>query len=82
MKPCPNCQKSLSDNATTCPSCGHKFGLVVSSLPVVLLLAAILYVLWGLVGQMARSGADEKLRLIRESQAETQEFIRQLKIPH
>lgn len=30
MKPCPTCQKSLSENATTCPSCGHKFSFDLS----------------------------------------------------
>jgi len=47
MKPCPTCQKSLSDNATTCPSCGHKFGIealtiMKRSLPIAAILLLIL----------------------------------------
>jgi hypothetical protein len=50
MKPCPTCQKSLSDNATTCPSCGHKFEIdaltgLKRNLPIIAILLAILFFL-------------------------------------
>jgi predicted amidophosphoribosyltransferase len=30
MKPCPSCKRSLADNASSCPVCGHKFSFDLS----------------------------------------------------
>ena len=30
MKPCPTCKRSLADNASSCPVCGHKFSFDLS----------------------------------------------------
>jgi len=32
MKACPTCKKSLADNASSCPSCGHKFSFNLDSI--------------------------------------------------
>jgi hypothetical protein len=71
MKPCPTCQKSLSDNATTCPSCGHKFGIealtiIKRSLPIAAILLVILYFLWTAQYQATVSRVDERIQKIRD----------------
>jgi len=71
MKNCPTCQKSLSDNATTCPSCGHKFGteaftIIKRSLPIAAILLVILYFLWTAQYQATVAKVDERIQKMRD----------------
>ena len=65
MKPCPTCQKSLSDNATTCPSCGHKFEIdaltgLKRNLPIIAILLVILYFFMVSKYEETKTRIDEK----------------------
>jgi hypothetical protein len=65
MKPCPTCQKNLSDNATTCPSCGHKFEIdaltgLKRNLPIIAILLVILYFFMVSKYEETKTRIDEK----------------------
>jgi hypothetical protein len=65
MKACPTCKKSLADNASSCPACGHKFEIdaltgLKRNLPIIAILLVILYFFMVSKYEETKTRIDEK----------------------